>query len=141
MANKKETPKMNDKKKSPDELVPSEVKAAEEHGPKVSVGNGSSVAREGDLKKPTETPPAVAAGGGEFTVGTWERDKRVNALYNTHHSRNAWMGIAGKGWVQQATTYESSCEAMNILAEHAKLNNSRIDYHVNGRKVTQMYVW
>ncbi len=141
MANNKKTPKKNNSNKSPKEM-PSLVNTEEEYGPKVSPDDNASKVQDANRIAPTQSPPAeIAEVTAEFAAGTWERDKRVSALYNTHHSRNAWMHIVGKGWVRLATTNESSCEAMNILAAHAKLKNTRIDYYVEGGKVTQMYIW
>lgn len=143
MSAKKKISKTNNKEEAPS-LVPTEIETMEENGPKVSLDGGEGLNAEGTIgaKKPTELPPPELAGvTAGFTAGTWERDKRVTALYNTHHTRNAWMNVPSIGWVRQATTHDSSCEAMNILAEHAKIKNSRIDFHLDGGKVTQMYVW
>ena len=145
MTKTKETPEKDNEKKSPEEILPSETQSREEHGPKISPGDESSsvMAEDGNgIAEPKELPPAEAAKiAGEFTAGSWQRKKRVSALYNTHHPTNAWMHIKGTGWVQLTEANESSCEAMNIFAAHAKVKNARIDYHEEGGKVTQMYIW
>ena len=89
---------------------------------------------------PSLTPPKSSEVT-SFGAGVWNNDKRVNALYSTHDARNAWMSIVGVGWVKLATSNDSTNEAMTILASHARVKNSQINYSVDAGLVNEMYVW
>jgi hypothetical protein len=89
---------------------------------------------------PSMTPPS-ASESTAFGAGVWNNDKRVNGLYSTHDARNAWMSIVGVGWVKLATSNDSANEAMTILASHARVKNSQINYSVDAGLVNEMYVW
>lgn len=89
---------------------------------------------------PSLTPPSSSEST-TFGAGVWNNDKRVNALYTTHDARNAWMSIVGVGWVKLATSNDSTNEAMTILASHARVKNSQINYSVDAGLVNEMYVW
>jgi hypothetical protein len=89
---------------------------------------------------PSLNPPNTSQTTG-FGAGVWNDDKRVNGLYSTHDARNAWMSIAGVGWVKLATSNDSTNEAMTILASHARVKNSQINYSVDAGLVNEMYVW
>lgn len=90
---------------------------------------------------PTLMPPASAGQNEGIGAAVWNTDKRVNGLYTTHHARNSWMSIAGVGWVRLATSHDSACEAMTILASTARAKNFRIDYAVDASLTTEMYIW
>jgi hypothetical protein len=51
------------------------------------------------------------------------------------------MSIAGTGWVRLANSSDSACEAMTILAAHARAKSCRIDYAVDAGLTTEIYVW
>ena len=89
---------------------------------------------------PSLTPPKSSEVT-SFGAGVWNNDKRVNGLYSTHDARNAWMSIVGVGWVKLATSNDSTNEAMTILASHARVKNSQINYSVDAGLVNEMYVW
>ncbi|TAE40618.1 MAG: hypothetical protein EAZ70_03655 [Runella slithyformis] len=89
---------------------------------------------------PSLTPPSTSEATA-FGAGVWNNDKRVNGLYSTHDARNAWMSIVGVGWVKLATSNDSANEAMTILASHARVKNSQINYSVDAGLVNEMYVW
>lgn len=89
---------------------------------------------------PSLTPPK-ASEATSFGAGVWSNDKRVNGLYSTHDARNAWMSIVGTGWIKLATSNDSANEAMTILASHARVKNSQINYSVDVGLVNEMYVW
>lgn len=93
---------------------------------------------------PPPNPSSASANASKvdvFGAAAWQSDKRVNALYTTYHTRNAWMSIADMGWVKLTVANDSACEAMNVLAANARTKNSRIDYSVDGGQVNEMYVW
>ena len=89
---------------------------------------------------PTQTPPNTSTASA-FTAGVWNNDKRVNGLYSTADARNSWMSVVGVGWVKLATSNDSANEAMTILASHARVKNSQINYSIDASLVNEMYVW
>ena len=130
--------------KSPDKSLPTEMAASSSgNAPdiKVSDSAASSSSASDDSKAPTLTPPSQASGDNAFGAAVWATDKRVNALYNTQDARNSWMSIAGTGWVKLTTVSDSACEAMTVLAAHARLKSCRIDYAVDAGLTTEIYVW
>lgn len=90
---------------------------------------------------PTQMPPSSTSSASAFAAGVWNNDKRVNGLYSTADARNSWMSIVGVGWVKLATSNDSTNEAMTILASHARVKNSQINYSVDASLVNEMYVW
>ena len=92
---------------------------------------------------PTLTPPARATEDGVTAAGAAvsQTDKRVTALYTTHHARNAWMHVPGLGWKRLSTTNDSSHEAMNLLASHCREKACRVDFVEDNGLVSEMYVW
>lgn len=89
---------------------------------------------------PTQTPPNTSTVSA-FTAGVWNNDKRVNGLYSTADAHNSWMSVVGVGWVKLATSNDSANEAMTVLASHARVKNSQINYSVDASLVNEMYVW
>ncbi|WP_221391650.1 hypothetical protein [Dyadobacter sp. NIV53] len=134
--------------KSPVKTMP-----AQESSASVSNGTEPSVKVEMDgtsLSSRQENAPALSppSASGEilsmedsFGAAVWNRDKRVNGLYNTKHARNSWMSIAGVGWVKLAVTYDSASAAMSILAAQARTKNCQIDYSVDAGNVNEMYIF
>ena len=106
--------------------------------------DGTSVSSQNE-NAPSLAPPSAS---GEtinleetFGAAVWNRNKRVNALYNTKHARNSWMSIVDIGWVKLATTYDSANEAMSVLAAQARIKNAQVDYSIDGGLVNEMYVF
>jgi hypothetical protein len=135
---------MAKKMKSPEKSLPSEMAAGSSSGnaPDIQVPEGGTSTASSEGAAPTLTPPSQSsAGNTAFGAAVWATDKRVNGLYNTQDARNSWMSIAGTGWVKLATASDSACEAMTVLAAHARLKNCRIDYAVDANLTTEIYVW
>lgn len=106
--------------------------------PSIKIEN-SALMSLGD-NAPTQTPPS-ASSASTFTAGVWNNDKRVNGLYSTADAHNSWMSVVGVGWVKLATSNDSANEAMTVLASHARVKNSQINYSVDASLVNEMYVW
>jgi hypothetical protein len=127
--------------KSPQKNEPvegsSSVEAKVGNAPDIKIEEVSST--NSAANAPSMTPPDASETA--FGAGVWNNDKRVNGLYSTHDARNAWMSIVGVGWVKLATSNDSANEAMTILASHARVKNSQINYSVDAGLVNEMYVW
>lgn len=128
--------------KSP-ERMPDDIASISNSGTEpsiqVSEAGASSLAQE---IAPSQTPPDTASGqGGGIGATVSYTDKRVNGLYTTFNARNSWMSITGTGWVKLATASDSACEAMTILAAHARTKLSRLDYVHDGTIATEVYAW
>ena len=134
---------MTKKMTSPQKSPPTETAAGYSGaGSKPTIQVDESVNATTDTAAaPTLTPPSESNKGDAFGAAVWNSDKRVNGLYATHDARNAWMSIAGTGWVKLTTASDSACEAMTILASNARVKSSRIDYAVDAGLTTEMYVW
>lgn len=100
---------------------------------------GSVVTTLGD-NAPSQTPPSASTTSA-FTAAVWNNDKRVNGLYSTADALNSWISIVGVGWVKLTTSNDSANEAMTILASHARVKSSQINYSVDAGLVNEMYVW
>lgn len=134
--------------KSPEKMPPVASLATTVNGanaPALEVADKVSQASTLEATAPTKNPPqassstsgAISADG----VAVWSNDKRVNALYTTYHSRNAWMNVPGMGWKKLATGSDSMNEAMTLLAAHCREKSCRIDFSEDGGLVNEMYVW
>lgn len=134
--------------KSPVKTMPAQESTASVSngtGPTIKVEmDGTSVASRHEnapnLSPPSSTEEIVSLEDASG-VAVWNRNKRVNALYNTKQARNSWMSITGTGWVKLAVTYDSASEAMSILAAQARIKNAQVDYSIDGGLVNEMYVF
>lgn len=127
--------------KSPEKSLPEEQSASGSgNAPDINISEASSAA-EAEGAAPSLTPPAQSGQNDSFGAAVWQSDKRVNGLYHTKDARNSWMSITGIGWVKLATASDSACEAMTVLATHARLKSCRIDYAVDAGLTTEIYVW
>lgn len=136
--------KKNDSQKGKDAptIDPKQVVSSSENdqAPTISPEEQASTTLNKDMNQPSEGPPAeVAQSKSGFTAGTWNSNKHVTGLYNTHHASNSWVYIAGKGWVK--LTESKNVEAMSILTAHAKITNSPVNYYLEGGNITAIYVW
>ena len=122
---------------SPVEASTASTKAAGE-APSIKIEDSAAMTL-GDAA-PSQMPPSSSSASA-FTAGVWNNDKRVNGLYSTADAHNSWMSIVGVGWVKLATSNDSTNEAMTILASHARVKNSQINYSVDANLVNEMYVW
>src|SRR4249919_3559983 len=80
---------------------------------------------------PTAEPPAsvlgaVGAGGIEATV--WVSGKKIEALWAINENRNAWVSVAGIGWVKLANNSDSAIVALTMLGADAKLTQGTVNY-------------
>jgi hypothetical protein len=139
---------MKKKMKSPDKMPPVASLATSVNGanaPTLEVTEKTAQISATDTTAPTKNPPqssssssgAISADG----VAVWNNDKRVNGLYTTYHSRNAWMSVPGLGWKKLATGSDSMNEAMTLLAAHCREKSCRIDFSEDGGLIHEMYVW
>jgi len=78
----------------------------------------------------------------EAAAGTWQTNKRVNALWGTNEPHNSWVLIAGIGWKKLAGSTDSGTLALTVLASHGKLTQTRVDYREESDGcIHEMYVW
>ncbi|MEC5164833.1 hypothetical protein RCH18_000555 [Flavobacterium sp. PL11] len=105
--------------------------------------SSSSVSMNDSETKPTLDPPFTSSGDAEdsFGAGVWNNDKRINGLFSTNETRNAWISVVGVGWLKLANSIDSANESLNIVANAAKIKNSPINYLLENGQVTQIYVW
>jgi hypothetical protein len=97
---------------------------------------------------PTLTPPsaagvtdvsAVAVGG---VTGTWTSGVKVNALWSQYATRNAYMSVAGVGWVKIYNGSDGSFLNLTTLASQAKQTQSSINYRTEADgMVHEIYLW
>ena len=135
---------MSKKMKSPEKIPPVEgvaVTNGNTNAPTINISEAAKTGMELETNAPKLSPPAASEAVTAFGAAVWQSDKRVNALYNTHHARNSWMSIAGLGWKKLATGSDSTCEAMTLLASHCREKNCRIDFSEENGLVNEIYVW
>jgi len=96
---------------------------------------------------PTLTPPSaeatgitsVAAGG---VTGTWTSGVKVNALWAQYSARNAYMSVAGVGWVKIYNGSDGSFLNLTALASQGKQTQSSINYRTEADgMVHEIYLW
>jgi len=96
---------------------------------------------------PTLTPPSastagvasLAAGG---ATGTWTSGVKVNALWAQYATRNAYMSVAGVGWVKIYSGSDGSFLNLTTLASQAKQTQSSINYRTEADgMVHEIYLW
>ena len=69
-------------------------------------------------------------------------DKRINALFCTSQTRNAWVSVQGVGWKKLSNTSDSALGAMTMLGAHAKQLGCRVDYRDEADgMIHELYVW
>ena len=132
------------KKMKPEKIPPVEgvaVTNGNTNAPTIDISEAAKAGMELEANAPKLSPPAAAEAVTAFGAAVWQTDKRVNALYNTHHARNSWMSIAGLGWKKLATGSDSTCEAMTLLASHCREKSCRIDFSEENGLVKEIYVW
>lgn len=127
--------------KSPEKMQPDDVSSTSNSGIEPSIQVSEASTSSAQQAAPSLTPPDTASSQGGIGTAVWNTDKRVNGLYSTFNARNSWMSITGTGWVKLGTTTDSACEAMTILAAHARTKLSRLDYAIDAGVTTEMYAW
>jgi hypothetical protein len=132
---------MSKKMRTPEKMPPAASAVNGANAPVLEITDIAQAASATEFAAPTKNPPALSAETEGFGAAVWSSDKRVNALYNTYHARNSWMGIAGVGWKKLATGSDSMCEAMTVLAAHCREKNCRIDYAEENGTIKEIYVW
>jgi len=96
---------------------------------------------------PTLTPPSVASTGIESVsagavTGTWTSGVKVNALWAQYAARNAYMSVAGVGWVKIYNGSDGSFLNLTTLASQAKQTQSSINYRSEADgMVHEIYLW
>jgi hypothetical protein len=91
--------------------------------------------------EPTLLPPqseGKTAGG----VTAWQNSQKITALWSNNANRNVWAYVANVGWKKMADNSDSAVVAFNVLAAHAKLKGSTVNYRDEADgKVHEIYVW
>ena len=96
--------------------------------------------RKASIKAPAGSKPVVEVAADER--GTWQRDKRILALWSSDNDRNSWAWVDGVGWKKLAYTSTTTTLALTALASAAKQNGSRVDYREEADgTIHEMYVW
>jgi len=71
-----------------------------------------------------------------------QTDKRINALFCTSQTRNAWVSVQGVGWKKLVNTSDSAVSSMTMLGAHAKQLGCRVDYRDEADgMIYELYVW
>lgn len=80
----------------------------------------------------------------ETSIGatTWNSNKKVTGLWSSDHDKNVFAHIAGTGWKKLARHSESGIVALNMLASHARAENSKVNYRdEKDGMIYEIYVW
>jgi len=88
---------------------------------------------------PTLEPPSAAAVG---SVGAWQGNKKITALWSINQNRNSWVAVDGVGWKKLANNSDSAVVALTILGANAKLTQHAVNYRDEADgMIHEMYVW
>jgi hypothetical protein len=86
--------------------------------------------------------PLPAQVGAGAVTGTWQNDKRINALWGINQNRNSWVGVTGIGWRKLANNSDSAIVALTIIAANAKQMQTSVNYREEADgMIHEMYVW
>jgi hypothetical protein len=89
---------------------------------------------------PTLEPPARAEGASGAT--SWQRNRRVAAMWANDQPRNSWIYIEGGGWLHLAGASDSAVLALTILGAVARQTRAGIDYRTEADGlIHEIYVW
>ena len=96
-----------------------------------------------DVHAPTMTPPsepeAVVVSAG---VSAWYTNKTITALFSTGYNNNSWIMVPGLGWRKLASSPDSACVSMNMLAALAEQTGATVNLRVESdNMVHEIYVW
>jgi len=107
----------------------------------------------GGLAAPVALPPSVSGAAlattaaatatrAAFAATTWSSGRTVDALWTINENRNAWIGVAGVGWVKLANNSDTAIVALTALGASAKLTQASVSYRQEGDgMIHEMYVF
>lgn len=88
---------------------------------------------------PTLQPPVAAAGG---ITGTWQNSKTITALWSINQNRNAWVYVAGVGWVKLLNSSDNIIIQLTMLTANAKETGGLVSYRTEADSmIHEIYVW
>jgi hypothetical protein len=73
----------------------------------------------------------------------WQNSKKINAVWSIDQNRNVWAGVIDVGWKKLANNSDTAIVALNLLACHARITDSVVNYRENDSNgmIEEMYVW
>jgi len=123
---------------APDQLPPNLTDSARS----ASQGDVGTIRFPGSAGELQSIPSLPISGGVAQGVGTWQNDKKVDALWTINQDRNSWVGIAGIGWKKLAGPNETALSALTMLAAHARATGSIINFRdESDNLIHEVYVW
>lgn len=72
---------------------------------------------------------------------SWQRNKRVTALWANNQKRNVWVYVSGLGWRQAWRSNDTVFYTMVSQLIGAKTGNRRVDLYLEKNVIKQVYVW
>ena len=89
--------------------------------------------------EPTLQPGTAASAD---SIGLWQTNKQVDALYSTYAARFSWMHVSGGPWRRFSPVSDSGVAALALLAAHARDRGRPVNYREEADQlVHEMYVW
>lgn len=90
----------------------------------------------------TDAVPAPLISAESAGASVWVNNKKINGLWSINQNRNCFAGVEGVGWKKLINTSDSSIVALNILASHALVKGSPVNYREESDgMIYEMYVW
>ncbi len=74
------------------------------------------------------------------TLRRWARQKRVTGLWSDSAANNAWVHLAGEGWVKPNDKTTTTHHAMLIELVGAKAANREVSALIDNNEIHQLYV-
>ncbi|WP_350335229.1 Dot/Icm T4SS effector Zinc-dependent metalloprotease LegP [Coralliovum pocilloporae] len=71
---------------------------------------------------------------------TWHNNKRVQRVYSTHDSQNAWAAIEGLGWRKIKTGDKDGVTNCFITVCDAMANNRNVNVYADGSTISRVYL-
>ena len=100
---------------------------------------GASQMASGASAPTLQPPPAAAASG---VAGTWQSSKTITALWSINENRNAWVFVAGVGWVKLLNSSDNIIMQLTILTANAKETGGLVSYRTEAdNMIHEIYVW
>jgi glycine cleavage system protein P-like pyridoxal-binding family len=93
-----------------------------------------------DPMEPSLLPPQVTQQSGGITA--WQNNQKITAMWSNNANRNTWAYVANVGWKKLADNSDSAVVALNVLATHAQLKGTVVNYREDAdTKIHEIYVW
>jgi glycine cleavage system protein P-like pyridoxal-binding family len=120
--------------------TPPQVKAAESVCMPYQVPPVALATAEEQME-PSLLPPQVDKDQAEG-ITAWQNGQKITALWSNNANRNSWVYVANIGWKKLADNSDSAVVALNVLAAHAQLKGTVVNYREDAdTKIHEIYVW